>query len=192
MNPNNDEIRKSYEVNSSTIAVLPLQKEKNIYSQVIETDKTFQVKMKPMQIIDRSCRYYGSSYAGRKAGTFEIINVSHKPPIAVDHVNNIFMFPTLSSSRPQCGWISLKHVEDCNPTDLDNTNVFLKNGRTLELPVSSASFQHQVHRTAWLRTKFLDRLESDTANMPDFMQLSPENQAKLFYEYILRELRKRY
>lgn len=192
MNPNNDEIRKSYEVNSSTIAVLPLQKEKSIYSLVIETEKSFQVKLKPMQIIDRSCRYYGSIYAGRKAGTFEMINVSHKPPIAVDHVNNIFMFPTFSSSRPQCGWVSLKHVDDCNSTELDNTKVLLKNGRTLEIPVSSASFKHQVQRTAWLRTKFLDRLETKTANLPDFMELSPENQAKLFYDYILREIRKRY
>jgi competence protein ComK len=175
LNPNNDEIRKSYEVNSSTIAVLPLQKEKNIYSQVIETDKTFQVKMKPMQIIDRSCRYYGSSYAGRKAGTFEIIRVSHKPPIAIDHVNNIFMFPTLSSNRPQCGWFSLKHVNDCNPTEFDNTIVDLMNGRTLELPVSFTSFQNQVQRTAWLRTKFMDRLEMQAEKNPDFMQLSTEN-----------------
>lgn len=192
MYPTTDETRKSYEVNRSTIAVLPLQKEKKIHSQVIETEKSFEVKMKPMQIIDRSCRYYGSSYAGRKAGTFEMINVSHKPPIAVDHVNNIFMFPTFSSNRPQCGWISLKYVDDYDQTELDNTKVFLMNGRTLELPVSSASFQHQVHRTAWLRTKFLDRFESNTMNTSELMELSPENQAKLFYDYILREIRKRY
>ena len=88
-----DMTKDTYEVNSSTMAVLPLGEGEKPASKILETDRTFRVNMKPFQIIERSCRYFGSSYAGRKAGTYEVIKVSHKPPIMVDHSNNIFLFP---------------------------------------------------------------------------------------------------
>ncbi|MEC0701785.1 competence protein ComK, partial [Bacillus haynesii] len=74
-----DMTKDTYEVNSSTMAVLPLGEGEKPASKILETDRTFLVNMKPFQIIERSCRYFGSSYAGRKAGTYEVIKVSHKP-----------------------------------------------------------------------------------------------------------------
>lgn len=126
--------KDTYEVNSSTMAVLPLGEGEKPASKILETDRTFRVNMKPFQIIERSCRYFGSSYAGRKAGTYEVIKVSHKPPIMVDHSNNIFLFPTFSSTRPQCGWLSHAHVHEFCAAKYDNTFVTFVNGETLELP----------------------------------------------------------
>lgn len=71
---------ESYEVNRSTIAVLPEEIDGKMGSKVIEKDCILYVSMKPIHIIDRSRRYFGSSYAGRKAGTYEAIKISHKPP----------------------------------------------------------------------------------------------------------------
>ncbi|WP_268495862.1 competence protein ComK [Bacillus atrophaeus] len=133
----------TYEVNSSTIAVLPEPMNGKMYSKIIEKDCTFYVSMKPLQIVDRSCRYFGSSYAGRKAGTYEVINISHKPPIMVDLSNHIFLFPTLSSTRPQCGWISHVHVKEFKATEFDDTAVTFSNGKTMELPVSCNSFDNR-------------------------------------------------
>ncbi len=193
MSNTEDLTRDSYEVNSSTMAVLPLDDGKTPASKVLETDRTFRVNMRPFQIIERSCRYFGSSYAGRKAGTYEVIKVSHKPPIMVDHSNNIFLFPTFSSTRPQCGWLSHAHVHEFRAAKYDNTFVTFVNGESLELPVSSASFENQVYRTAWLRTKFLDRIEGNAApKKQEFMLYPKEDRNQLIYEFILRELRKRY
>ncbi|MFN2747017.1 MULTISPECIES: competence protein ComK [Bacillus] len=183
----------SYEVNRSTMAVLPLGEGEIPASKVLETERTFRVNMRPFQIIERSCRYFGSSYAGRKAGTYEVIKVSHKPPIMVDHSNNIFLFPTFSSTRPQCGWLSHAHVHEFCAAKYDNTCVTFVNGETLELPVSITSFENQVYRTAWLRTKFQDRIEGGAMQKKqEFMLYPKEDRNQLIYEFILRELKKRY
>ena len=185
--------KDTYEVNSSTMAVLPLGEGEKPASKILETDRTFRVNMKPFQIIERSCRYFGSSYAGRKAGTYEVIKVSHKPPIMVDHSNNIFLFPTFSSTRPQCGWLSHAHVHEFCAAKYDNTFVTFVNGETLELPVSITSFENQVYRTAWLRTKFIDRIEGNAMQKKqEFMLYPKEDRNQLIYEFILRELKKRY
>ncbi|MCY7849581.1 competence protein ComK [Bacillus haynesii] len=188
-----DMTKDTYEVNSSTMAVLPLGEGEKPASKILETERTFLVNMKPFQIIERSCRYFGSSYAGRKAGTYEVIKVSHKPPIMVDHSNNIFLFPTFSSTRPQCGWLSHAHVHEFCAAKYDNTFVTFVNGETLELPVSITSFENQVYRTAWLRTKFIDRIEGNAMQKKqEFMLYPKEDRNQLIYEFILRELKKRY
>ncbi|MDE1383711.1 competence protein ComK [Bacillus paralicheniformis] len=188
-----DMTKDTYEVNSSTMAVLPLGEGEKPASKILEADRTFRVNMKPFQIIERSCRYFGSSYAGRKAGTYEVIKVSHKPPIMVDRSNNIFLFPTFSSTRPQCGWLSHAHVHEFCAAKYDNTFVTFVNGETLELPVSITSFENQVYRTAWLRTKFIDRIEGNAMQKKqEFMLYPKEDRNQLIYEFILRELKKRY
>lgn len=60
--------KDTYEVNSSTMAVLPLGEGEKPASKILETDRTFRVNMKPFQIIERSCRYFGSSLCGKKSG----------------------------------------------------------------------------------------------------------------------------
>lgn len=83
MSQKTDAPLESYEVNGATIAVLPEEIDGKICSKIIEKDCVFYVNMKPLQIVDRSCRFFGSSYAGRKAGTYEVTKISHKPPIMV-------------------------------------------------------------------------------------------------------------
>ncbi|WP_368650338.1 competence transcription factor ComK [Bacillus inaquosorum] len=183
---------ESYEVNGATIAVLPEEIDGKIYSKIIEKDCVFYVSMKPLQIVDRSCRFFGSSYAGRKAGTYEVTKISHKPPIMVDPSNQIFLFPTLSSTRPQCGWISHVHVKEFKPTEFDDTEVTFSNGKTMELPISCNSFENQVYRTAWLRTKFQDRIEHRVPKRQEFMLYPKEERTKMIYDFILRELGERY
>lgn len=100
----------SYVINQTTMAVLPVEEGKRVYSKVIERETSFYVELKPLQIIERSCRFFGSSYAGRKAGTYEVTGISHKPPIVIDSSNHLYFFPTYSSNRPQCGWISHKYI----------------------------------------------------------------------------------
>lgn len=49
-----DMTKDTYEVNSSTMAVLPLGEGEKPASKILETDRTFRVNMKPFQIIERS------------------------------------------------------------------------------------------------------------------------------------------
>jgi len=54
-----------YEVNKSTMAIIPeFTVDLAVISKVYETDDNFYVLMKPLEIIERSCAYFGSSYKG--------------------------------------------------------------------------------------------------------------------------------
>lgn len=57
---------ESYEVNRSTIAVLPEEIDGKMGSKVIEKDCILYVSMKPIHIIDRSCRYLAQAMPGEK------------------------------------------------------------------------------------------------------------------------------
>ena len=57
---------KDYEINDETLAIMPGG---DLWdSVVVEDDCNYEVKMKPLEIVDYSCRYFGSSYEGRKIG----------------------------------------------------------------------------------------------------------------------------
>ncbi|MHC1990685.1 competence protein ComK [Bacillus safensis] len=182
----------SYVINQTTMAVLSVEEGKRVYSKVIERETSFYVELKPLQIIERSCRFFGSSYAGRKAGTYEVTGISHKPPIVIDSSNHLYFFPTYSSNRPQCGWISHKYIHTFQESSLGDTVVTFTNEQTIKLDVSYKSFESQVHRTAYLRTKFQDRLDVGLPKKQEFMLYPKEQQLNLVYDFILRELRNRY
>src|SRR5690554_4977406 len=99
---------ETYEISINTLAIIPLD---NYRSKVIEENNTFVVNQTPMQIIEHSCRYFGSSYQGRHKGTRNLIGVSHKSPIIIEGTREIIFFPTNSPRLYDCSWISLKKIE---------------------------------------------------------------------------------
>ena len=83
----------SYEISKETLAILPLD---NYRSKVVEKGNTIIIEKTPMEIIDGSCRFFGSSYHGRHLGTQNLIGVSHKAPIIIEESKEIIFFPTNS------------------------------------------------------------------------------------------------
>ncbi|MGD6817730.1 competence protein ComK [Metabacillus sp. 84] len=150
-----------YEANRLTMAIVSSPENGGLTSCVLEVEKEYEVSMKPLDIVDRSCRYFGSSYQGRKTGTKDTIGITHKPPIVVDAGNAIYLFPTAASSRPQCSWISHQYIEDYSSTGDAETIVTFSNRKSLVLPVSIHSFENQLYRTAQLRTVITSRVENE-------------------------------
>ena len=65
-----------------------------------------------MNIIKRSCEYFGSSYNGRHEGTKKLIGISHKAPIIIEESKNLIYFPTSSPRLLDCVWIGLNNIKD--------------------------------------------------------------------------------
>jgi competence protein ComK len=152
-------------VSRYTMAILPHHFHEHRYSKVIEEDGEYIVKMKPLDIIARSCHYYGSSLKGRKEGTKEIIGITHKAPIAIEPLNEIYVFPTTSPNDPRCVWLSHIHVFKYEPSRGERTMVYFKNEKSICLEVSYHSFVNQLYRTAQLRTKLSERMEARERKM---------------------------
>lgn len=162
-----------------TMAILPHLGSGQCYSKVIEEDGEYIVKKRPIDIIERSCGYYGASLKGRKEGTKAIIGITHKAPIAVEPLNEIYVFPTASPNDEHCVWISHMHVMKYEPSHRERTIVYLKNNKTICLDVSYHSFVNQLYRTAQLRTKLSERMEARERKMQYLFRMDkPEDSEK--------------
>ncbi len=135
---------KEYEINTNTIALIPVNKE---CTKVIEEKNTFLVKMSAMKIIKRSCEYFGSSYLGRHEGTKYLTGISHKSPIIIEESRNLIYFPTISPRLENCLWISLRHILKYKEEN-GKSLIFFENGQKLLVDVSYGSFDNQyLHAT---------------------------------------------
>ncbi|PLT33821.1 competence protein ComK [Bacillus sp. V5-8f] len=150
---------EEYEITPYTIMVKPITYGSKIYSHIIELDDEFISPFRPIDIIKKSCHYFGTSYEGRKEGTRQLIGITHKAPIAINPTSSMFFFPTTSPLRPQCIWVSLEHIESFKRIDLSHTFVTFKNNQQAELPISTSSFENQYMRTVFLKDKLIQRIE---------------------------------
>ncbi|WP_110929038.1 competence protein ComK [Bacillus massiliglaciei] len=159
MKNNHQGLVEEYEITPQTLIVMPFEYGIKIYSRIIELEDDFISPFRPLDTIKKSCEYFGSSYDGRKQGTKQLIGITHKAPIAIDPTNSIFFFPTTSAMRPQCVWISHEHVKFFKRLDSRRTLVRFRNNIETELEISSSSFENQLHRTAYLKSKLNSRIE---------------------------------
>lgn len=137
-----------YEINSETLAIIPIT---NYRSKVVEKNNIFEVEMTPMEIIDNSCHFFGSSYNGRFSGTKNMIGISHKAPIIVEETNEIIFFPTNSPRIYECIWISLNNIHKYERKD-NNAKIIFNTGYFLEVNISYGSLDNQVLRAARLES----------------------------------------
>lgn len=137
-----------YEINIDTQAIIPIGPEK---SKVIEGDKTFIVNQPALKIIDKSCRFFGSSYQGRFLGTKNLIGISHKAPIIIEETREIIFFPTNSPRQDNCAWISLRHLQTYKK--LNNTSILkFTGGHLINLDISYGTLDNQVLRATRLES----------------------------------------
>lgn len=138
----------SYEINADTQAIIPIGEHK---SKIIEENRTLIVDESPMKIIERSCRYFGSSYQGRFLGTKNLIGISHKAPIIIEETREIIFFPTNSPRQNNCAWLSLKHLQ--NYEKINNASIVkFYSGHLLNLDISYGTLDNQVLRATRLES----------------------------------------
>ncbi len=147
---------KDYEINDATLAIIP---ETKMTSVVIEADYKYNVEGRPLKIIDYSCKYFGSSYIGRREGAKQILKTSYKLPIMVDDSRNVIFFPTVSPEENDCSWLALNRIETINPVKKrkDYTEVVFDNGKKLNIPISYKSMENQILRASRLESVIRNR-----------------------------------
>ncbi|KKI93690.1 hypothetical protein WQ54_02675 [Bacillus sp. SA1-12] len=170
------------------MAIIPDPNKK--YSEIIECEEELVVHKRPMDVIDQSCRYFGSSYSGRKEGTKDLVKITRKSPIVIDPANSIYFFPTTSSTKTHCVWLSHGYVKEYSKAKHDNTLVTFINGKTITLPLSVGSFENQLFRTAQLRTIITSRIELEQQKMHKLL-LPSEKDVNAIYEQIIRDFQRK-
>ncbi|MFC5735744.1 competence protein ComK [Cytobacillus gottheilii] len=152
-------IIEEYEINPNTMLIRPIQYGSKTYSQIFELDEEVTSPFKPLDIIKEGCRFFGSSYEGRKEGTKQLTGITHKAPITIDSTNYIYFFPTASAHNIECTWISAEHIFSHKRIEGGETEITFRNKLSLRLPVSYNTFTNQLLRTALLKTTLMSRIE---------------------------------
>ena len=135
-----------YEINNSTLAIIPISKN---CSKVIEEDNNYIINNSTTEIIDHSCKYFGSSYNGRCEGTKNLVGFNYKTPIVIEESKEIIFFPTSSPRFDNCSWISLNNIEKYKKNE-KKSSIFFKNGIVVDFEISYSSLENQILRaTKW-------------------------------------------
>lgn len=138
---------ESYEINKDTVALIPKDENKTI---VYEVDNSFVVEKTPLQIMEDSCEYFGSSLEGRQIGTSSLIGYTHKVPVIVEETFDLIFFPTLSPKNEECTWLSYAHI--FKPDKFKNKTILnLKNGKKILIDISSSTIDNQLYRCSRLQ-----------------------------------------
>ena len=143
----------SYEVNKDTVALVPKGESKTI---VYELDDSFIVDESPLQIMEESCEYFGSSFDGRVIGTSKLVGYTHKVPIIVEESKDLIFFPTLSPKNNDCSWLSYKHISKIEKYK-EKTMIELLNGKKIIINASNAIIDNQLYRCFRLKNTLQNR-----------------------------------
>ncbi|MBQ9181698.1 MAG: competence protein ComK [Bacilli bacterium] len=146
---------ETYEINSSTLAIVPITEG---ISKIIEEDNVFTVSKSPTEIIDDSCKYFGSSYQGRFEGTKRLTGINYKSPIIIEETRNIIFFPTSSPRFHNCTWVALNQIDNFEKIK-NNSVITFKSGQLLKLEISYGSLENQILRATRLESILKKRKE---------------------------------
>lgn len=147
---------ESYQINSKTLAIMPVGRKR---AKIYENENVIIVDKPANRIIAENCEYNGSSYAGRKKGTMELIGVTHKAPILIKEDSDIIFFPTCSPRMRDCVWISLNNIESYRAYEEESLITF-SNNFVLQVNVSNKIIDHQVLRSTRLESVLHKRKNS--------------------------------
>ena len=137
----------NYEISRGTLAIVPNEKDGSL---VYEDEDRYLVKQTPFSIMEESCKYFGSSYEGRKEGAKEILGAEYKVPIVVEDSSNLIVFPTTSPTAPDCCWISLQRVKHFYRIDNAHTKILFDNNKEIIVECSYRSIENQLSRASRL------------------------------------------
>ena len=140
-------INMNYEISKGTLAIVPKENEGCI---VYEDDNQYVISQTPFQIMEESCKYFGSTYEGRKNGARSILGAEYKVPIVVEDTDNLIVFPTTSPQADDCVWISLKRVKKIEKSDFNLTKVIFDNNKELIIDCSFRTMENQLSRASRL------------------------------------------
>lgn len=146
----------NYEINYDTQLIMPINEQQ---SKIIENEDEYIINNTPLEIMEHSCEYFGSSFQGRKDGTKKLLGITHKSPIIVEESNKVIFFPTVSPENEECSWINLESIDKYYKINSNKSAILFKNGTLIEFNISYGSLSNQILRATRLKYVLEERTE---------------------------------
>lgn len=140
--------KDKYIINENTMALIPVKGGCKIIENYITY---FSIKM-PIDIINESCKYYGSSFLGRCASTEYMTGIKYKCPIIISEIKSIIFFPTSSYKKTDCYWFNYNTIKKYYENSNYLLEIELLNGEKITLNLSKRIFNNQLFRSSRLES----------------------------------------
>lgn len=137
---------EEYLINKDTYAIIATY----TGTKIIDKNGISFYDEKTRVVVNRSCKYYGSSLNGRLEGSRDILGITYKAPIIVSENNRIVLIPTTSVRADDCSWISLYSIASYYQKNEKQVEITFKNDRKLLLNLSYGIIDKQIMRASRL------------------------------------------
>lgn len=135
-----------YEIDLSTLMLIGID---DLSTRIVTFNDDFIVNDDCKNIINESCKFFGSNLTERIKATNRLVRMASKTPIIVEESRNIIFFP-LRSTREKCNiWISFNNLEKYEKED-NYTIFYFKNNKQIKLKFSYYIVDNQVTRSLML------------------------------------------
>ncbi|MGX1901847.1 competence protein ComK [Thermolongibacillus altinsuensis] len=140
-----------YVVIGETAALVPKYNEVGkLCTTVYELYNTYFVEKSPKEIIQHSCRYYGSTYEGKVEAAKHILGIRQMVPVSVCEALRLYFFPTCSPDNESCIWFAQSHIHQVQSFQKKKAKVILKNKKEIIVDVQKGTIESKMYKTAML------------------------------------------
>ncbi|MGL4818538.1 MAG: competence protein ComK [Bacilli bacterium] len=173
-----------------TLVLLPIQLEDgHIVTRVIERQRELLVALRPQDIIEASCVYYGASMEDQIQLTRKHISDAYKLPICLCSKQQMIVFPTTGYQHPDCVWINLSGISHIQSTTHSRVLILFQNNQTIQYPMAFKTFSRQWERAGLLANRLFHQPQKLTAEVYDVTKLSPDALPVHSYTEMLHRIR---
>lgn len=153
------EEKEPYIIHQDTMLLKPAFSEYNEpLVDIYETSGQLTIAGRSTNVVKESCRYYGSSLAGRQEGTKAVTGYTRQIPVAISPDWDLYLFPIGSPGNITCVWINYRHLEKVDCDGPKHCILHLSNGERVPLDVNGGRINTQLYRTAHFKSKLSRRL----------------------------------
>lgn len=105
----------------------------NVQTVVAKVGEVDILEGKPLDIIDNTLLYFGSSLRGAKEGAKAILNNASCPPLLLSKDLDLVLVPSEGYQSETCIWFILKYIVYCDQDASGNGIVVLSDGSRVQI-----------------------------------------------------------
>ena len=157
------DIIQKYIINTQTSALFSYFDNGYEYSRVLEGNETFCVSQSPDEIVKESFHHIGFNLEGAIEATRLILKKKYKLPVALSAPKNIILIRCNSADKESTIWLINSHIQDIQPHENNQTNVYLRDGLALVVDIKIDSLQEKRNQASFLHTTLLEHSQMNKA-----------------------------
>ena len=143
---------ENYIINNKTIGLLKINNKTIIFN----VDKTKVINKSIRQVIDYSCKYYGSNLNGRICSAKYILGDKYKIPIVIDDFNKLILISLSSIRNNICLFLIFNKIVDYS---IENRYLKIKcaNNVNFYVKISKNIFEKKLLKSLKLNNVLFER-----------------------------------